>query len=252
LYVASSFLAEHLIVVTGSARGLGFAIAENLLREGASVHLVDNHAERLANACTLLAANGFHPQASVVDIADESSVAAFATSLPDNVWGLVNNAALADSVGGKNFWDIDVAAWDHLMGVNVRGTWLMSKHLATRLQHGGEGRIVNLASDAALYGSPRLSHYIASKGAVISLTRAMARDIGPYGVTVNAVAPGIVETESTQGVPAERHELYRMNRAIARPQQPEDVVGAVGFLLSPAASYITGQTLVVDGGFIMH
>lgn len=250
--MSPSFQAEQLIVVTGAARGLGLAIAEHLLNEGASVHLVDNHVERLNAAQISLQEKGFSVQASVVDIADEQSVQSFANTLPNNLWALINNAAMADSVGGKYFWEIETPAWDQLMGVNVRGTWLMSKHLATRLQSGNGGRIVNLASDAALYGSPRLSHYIASKGAVIALTRAMARDIGPYNVTVNAVAPGIVETESTQGVPAERHELYRMNRAISRPQQPHDVVGTIGFLLSDSASYITGQTLVVDGGFIMH
>jgi NAD(P)-dependent dehydrogenase (short-subunit alcohol dehydrogenase family) len=115
----------------------------------------------------------------------------------------------------------------------------------------GEGRILHLASDAALYGSPRLSHYIASKGSLLALTRAMARELGPAGITVNAVAPGLTEGPSAVDIPAERHQLYADGRALPRPQQPDDLVGAVRFLLSDDAAYITGQTLVVDGGFVM-
>ena len=109
---------------------------------------------------------------------------------------------------------------------------------------------VNVTSDVAFYGPPRLAHYVASKGALVALTRTMARDAGPDGITVNAVAPGITECEATQGVPAERHDLYRRNRALPRTQQPADLVGAVRFLLSDDAAYITGQTLAVDGGFV--
>jgi NAD(P)-dependent dehydrogenase (short-subunit alcohol dehydrogenase family) len=116
----------------------------------------------------------------------------------------------------------------------------------------GMGRIVNIASDAALYGSERLAHYVASKGSVIALTRAMARDVGDDGVTVNAVAPGLTRGESSERVPPERHDLYRRNRAITRDQQHEDTVGAVAFLLGSDAGYITGQLLVVDGGWVMH
>ncbi len=111
---------------------------------------------------------------------------------------------------------------------------------------------MNIASDAALYGSPRLAHYIASKGAVIALTRAMARELGDQGVTVNAVAPGLTEIEATQAVPAERHALYAQTRAITRPQQPDDVTGLVAFLLSEESRYLTGQVIAVNGGFTMH
>ncbi|MCY3892929.1 MAG: SDR family oxidoreductase [Acidimicrobiaceae bacterium] len=127
----------------------------------------------------------------------------------------------------------------------------MSRALAPQMIGTGEGRIVNIASDAALYGSPRLAHYVASKGALIALTRAMARELGDHGITVNAVAPGLTEGPSAERIPAERHALYAANRAITRPQQPDDVVGAVNFLLSDRAAYITGQTIVVDGGFVM-
>jgi NAD(P)-dependent dehydrogenase (short-subunit alcohol dehydrogenase family) len=186
-------------------------------------------------------------------VADPDSVAALAGAVAaiGPVHGLVNNAALANGVGGQAFYDIDVEAWDRLMTVNARGPWLVTRALWPHLARPG-AHVVNLASDAALYGSPRLAHYITSKGAVVGLTRAMARDAGPDGITVNAVAPGLTLGEAADLIPAERHELYRHNRALTRPQEASDLTGAVVFLLSDAASYITGQTLVVDGGFVFH
>jgi NAD(P)-dependent dehydrogenase (short-subunit alcohol dehydrogenase family) len=163
----------------------------------------------------------------------------------------VNNAGLADGVGGKRFEELTVDEWDRIMAVNARGPWLVSKHLVPLLRKGGGGRIVHLASDAALYGSPRLAHYIASKGAVISLTRAMARELGDEAITVNALAPGLTVGESSTQIPQERHDLYARNRAITRPQEPDDIVEAALFLLSAGARYVTGQCLVVDGGFVM-
>ena len=186
------------------------------------------------------------------DVADPASVEALADAVRElgPLYGLVNNAALANGVGGKDFQDIDVEVWDRLMAVNARSPWLVSKALYPLFTE--PGRIVNLASDAALYGSPRLAHYIASKGAVIALTRAMARELGDRGITVNAVAPGLTECEATETVPAERHDLYRMNRAISRPQQPDDLTGIVSFLLGEESRYLTGQVIAVNGGFTMN
>ncbi len=241
------------IVVTGAGRGLGRAIAEAIGAAGGSVVLAERDAERAARATAQLDAQGVAVSRFDTDVADPDSVQRLAdrVAATGGAHGLVNNAALADGVGGKHFAELDVPAWDGLMAVNARGPWLVARalypHLVTT-----SGRIVNVASDAALYGSPRLSHYVASKGAVIALTRAMARDAGPDGVTVNAVAPGLTELEATESVPRERHRLYARTRALGRPQEAEDVVGAVVFLLSDAASYITGQTLVVNGGFVFN
>jgi NAD(P)-dependent dehydrogenase (short-subunit alcohol dehydrogenase family) len=223
--------------------------------DGFRVVLAELAEERGRAAEEELRAEGIDAHFTHCDVADPASVeqlAAFTQKLGP-LYGLVNNAALANGVGGKEFQDIDVETWDRLMAVNARSPWLVSKVLLPQLlAHGGPGRIVNLASDAALYGSPRLAHYIASKGAVIALTRAMARELGDKGITVNAVAPGLTEVEATETVPAERHDLYRANRAISRPQQPDDLTGAVAFLLGEESRYLTGQVIAVNGGFTMH
>jgi NAD(P)-dependent dehydrogenase (short-subunit alcohol dehydrogenase family) len=266
--VGRNCLDGRLIVVTGAGRGLGLAIAEAAGAAGAQVVIAERDADLAAAAVTSLRDAGIPAHRVDTDVADPESVAALAEAVAaiGPVHGLVNNAALANGVGGRAFYDIDVEAWDRLMAVNARGPWLVTRALwphlarpsATRTGATGSGaaqsgaHVVNLASDAALYGSPRLAHYITSKGAVMGLTRAMARDAGPDGITVNAVAPGLTLGEAAGLIPTERHELYRRNRALSRPQEASDVTGAVVFLLSDAASYITGQTLVVDGGFVFH
>ncbi|MEU8620515.1 SDR family oxidoreductase [Streptomyces sp. NPDC048623] len=240
------------VVVTGAGRGLGLAMARRAGEDGFRVVVAELERERGERAAAGLRADGIDARFVRCDVADPDSVAELASAVRGigPLYGLVNNAALANGVGGKEFQDIDVEVWDRLMTVNARGPWLVSKALYPFLA--APGRIVNIASDAALYGSPRLAHYIASKGAVIALTRAMARELGDKGITVNAVAPGLTEGEATATVPAERHDLYRMNRAVSRPQQPDDLTGIVSFLLAEESRYLTGQVIAVNGGFTMH
>lgn len=137
------------------------------------------------------------------------------------------------------------------MQVNVRGTWLMTTACLPALRLSGHGAVVNLASDTPLWGAPNLMAYVASKGAIIAMTRSLARELGADNITVNAIAPGLVLVEATAYVPEARHRLYTEQRAIQRPQLPEDVSGAVVFALSNLARFITGQTLPVNGGFVM-
>lgn len=242
------------VLVTGAGRGLGLATARRLAADGAEVVAADVEVARGQAAVSAMVADGLAVQFVAMDVADVGSVQQAVADIEAGgpIYGLVNNAALADAVGGKRVHDIDVCEWDHLMAVNARGPWLVARAVLPAMVAAAEGRIINIASDAALYGSPRLAHYVASKGAVIALTRAMARDLGDDGITVNAVAPGLTRGESTQRVPQDRHELYRQIRAISREQEHQDTVGAIAFLLGPDAGYITGQLLVVDGGWVMH
>ncbi|WP_420032750.1 SDR family oxidoreductase [Streptomyces sp. cg28] len=241
-----------LVVVTGAGRGLGQAMARRAGEDGFRVVVAEVDTERGTAAADTLRGEGIDATFVRCDVADPASVDELAAAVRalGPLYGLVNNAALANGVGGKEFQDIDIAAWDRLMTVNARGPWLVAKALFPLF--GTTGRIVNIASDAALYGSPRLAHYITSKGAVIALTRAMARELGERGITVNALAPGLTECEATETVPAERHGLYAANRAISRPQQPDDLTGLAAFLLSEESRYLTGQVIAVNGGFTMN
>jgi NAD(P)-dependent dehydrogenase (short-subunit alcohol dehydrogenase family) len=248
-------LAGRRILITGGARGLGRTFAEGAAAAGARVALADVLDERGRQTAAELAKSGRDVQFIRFDLADPASVVALAEAAAarlGGIDGLVNNAAIATGIGGKTCEEIDIETWDRVMAVNVRGTWLMTRACLAHLRRAGNGKVVNLASDTALWGAPRLLHYVASKGAVISMTRALARELGPDGIAVNAVAPGLTLVEATEYVPAERHQQYVAGRAMRRAQQPEDLVGAVMFLLSSGADFVTGQVLPVNGGFVFN
>lgn len=248
-------LAQKRILVTGAARGLGRAFAEGAAAAGARIVVADKLEERGRETVSALATAGREVHFVPIDLADQESIAgaiAQSASLLGGIDGLVNNAAIATGIGGKSFEEIDIETWDQVMSVNIRGTWLVTRAAAPHLRRSGAGRIVNIASDTALWGAPRLLHYVASKGAIIAMTRALARELGGDGIAVNAIAPGLTIVEATDYVPEDRHRLYVENRAMPRRQMPEDVVGAVLFLLSDEAAFVTGQLLPVNGGFVMN
>ena len=242
-------LRDRRILITGGARGLGRKFAEAAVGAGARVAIADILEEDGRVAARALGATFVS-----LDLALPASIDACVGKAADGLGGLdglVNNGAITSS-GGKSLAELDVDVWDRVMTVNVRGTWLATRAAARYLRASGAGRVINIASDTALWGAPKLLAYVASKGAVIAMTKSMARELGPDRITVNAVAPGLTLVEATEYVPAERHRHYLEGRAIGRAQLPEDVCGAVLYLLSDAAGFVTGQLLAVNGGFVMH
>jgi NAD(P)-dependent dehydrogenase (short-subunit alcohol dehydrogenase family) len=245
------------ILITGAGRGLGRAFAEACAAAMAKeIVVADVRADWGEATADALRRSGAKAAFIPVDLGDPRSIEAFAVKVSTqygHIDGLVNNGAIATGIGGKTFEEIDIETWDKVMAVNVRGTWLMTRAMAPllRLSELG-GRIVNLASDTALWGAPRLLHYVGSKGAVIAMTRSLARELGPDNIAVNAIAPGLVMVEATEYVPQERKDLYVSGRVMPRAQTPEDVTGVVVFLLGQGAGFVTGQLLPVNGGFVFN
>ena len=245
------------IVVTGAGRGLGRAFAEACADDGAAMIIVADIDAATGEACAAdIRKRGVEAHFIAYDQGDPKSIEAFAAELSrrfGHIDGLVNNAAIATGIGGKLYDEIDIETWDKVMNVNVRGVWLLIRALAPLLKKSTlGGRIVNLASDTSLWGAPRLLHYISSKGAIMAMTRSLSRELGPDNITINAIAPGIVISESTEYVPQERHDLYVNGRSLQRQQMPEDVVGPVVYLLGPGAGFVTGQVIPVNGGFVFN
>lgn len=235
-------------VVTGGAQGIGRAIAGALVREGARIVIADvQGAEDAASA---------YPDGVglTVDVTSEEDTARLAEECP-RIDILVNNAGLYATLPMRPFLDIPVDEWRRVMDVNVLGMFLASRAVVPRMRETGGGSIVNISSGTVFRGVPFLLHYVASKGAVVALTRALAKELGKDDIRVNCVAPGFTMTDSVQAQPEVVKALRDVTiaaRTIQRDETPDDVAGAVAFLCGPEAGFITGQTLVIDGGQYFH
>ena len=244
------------IVVTGGGNGIGKATAVEIARGGGRIVIADLDAEAGEAAAAEIRGFGGVATAYRTDVANADSTASMAhAALAEygSIDGLVNNAALMATLPRRPWHAIPEAEWDQVMAVNLRGPFLCCRAVWPAMEAKGAGAIVNLSSSRVFEGTPNRLHYTASKAGVIGFTRALARELGPHGIRVNAVAPGLTLSDR-QIAHSDLEYLAEMGRgrALNRPQKVSDVVGAILFLLSPASSFITGQTLTVDGGKIMR
>lgn len=243
------------MLVTGAAGGLGRSFALGFAERGYAVAVADIDESGAAETARLVEAVGGRAWSGSLDVTSVTStervaaeVAEFAgaTGGPARIDVLVNNAALYAGITRAPIEDLDPDEWDRVMAVNAKGPWLMTR--ATSPHLGDGSRVINIASATVFSGSEQWAHYVASKGAVIGLTRVMAKELGRRGIGVNAIAPGFTLTEASYGLISDA-ENYGVDRgALRRASQPEDIVGAALFLAGPESSFISGQTLVVDGG----
>jgi len=250
-------LKDKVVIVTGAARGIGRAYSKGIATEGGKVVVSDIlDGEETVEEIRKAGREAIYVH---VDVSDEKSVESLveaAKSRYGRIDGLVNNAAIFANIKYASFDKITVKEWDAVMSVNVKGVWLASKAVYPTMKGQGSGKIINIASGVPFKGNPAFAHYTVSKGAVITLTRVLARSMGKDGICVNAVAPGLTRSESlaeARGELLDQDEEWQIkSRAIPRGELPEDLVGAIVFFLSDAANFISGQTLLVDGGSHMN
>jgi NAD(P)-dependent dehydrogenase (short-subunit alcohol dehydrogenase family) len=248
----SGSLEGKVALVTGAAQGIGNAIAGGLAAEGARIVVADlSRAEEAADA--------FDGGVGLtVDVADESQVARMAEEAVERCGGidiLVNNAGLYASLQMRPFMEIPVDEWRQVMDVNVLSMFLTCRAVVPHMRAQGGGRIVNISSGTPFRGVPFLLHYVTSKGAIVAFTRSLAKELGRDDVLVNCVAPGFTMSDGVREHPEVIEALREVSvsaRTLQRDQEPEDVVGAVVFLCGPGATFVTGQTIVIDGGQYFH
>ncbi len=239
-------------IVTGASQGIGHAIAQGLAAQGARIVVADL---RGAEAAAAAFPDGI---GVTVDVADEAGVQALTDEIVERcgtIDVLVNNAGLYASLAMRPFTEIPLAEWRQVMDVNVASMFLTCRAVVPVMQRNGGGRIVNISSGTPFRGVPFLLHYVTSKGAIVAFTRALAKEVGKDGVLVNCVAPGFTMSAGVEAHPEVIEKLRDASvaaRTLQRDQVPEDVVGAVVYFAGPASTFVTGQTIVIDGGQYFH
>jgi pyridoxal 4-dehydrogenase len=243
-------LKDRVAIVTGAAQGIGKAIAEKLSDEGASVAVADINEEGAKTAADGLSGDGLGVRADVSSPDEVQAMVDATVERFGRVDVLVNNAAIVPFIP----WDdVDLDHWRTIMSVNLDGPFLAIKAVEKPMREAGYGRIVNIASNTILAGTPNMAAYVAAKGGILGMTRAFATELGPHGITVNAVAPGLTESEGVKASPHnEAFGFVEQLQALPGKGQPRQIAPAVAFLASEEAEWVTGSMLVVDGGHTRH
>jgi NAD(P)-dependent dehydrogenase (short-subunit alcohol dehydrogenase family) len=245
-------LRDKVAIVTGGARHIGAAYGRKLAAEGAAVVIADlldgdNVAEEIRAA-------GGRALALKVDVSNEEHTARMADETVKTFGRidiLVNNAAIFINIQRHPFYEISAEEWDRVAAVNIKGPFLCAKAVFPQMQQQRSGKIINISSSTAFAGTPLFLHYVASKAALIGMTRSLAREVGEFGICVNAIAPGLVQHEG-QNAPQEFTDFQLKVRSIKRLQTPADLLGVLVYLASSDSDFVTGQTVVVDGGGLFH
>jgi 3-oxoacyl-[acyl-carrier protein] reductase len=246
-------LQGQVAVVTGAARGLGQAVALELAGQGATIVALDlGPTDETVSA---VKAAGGHAAGQRTDVTDETAVEARIDSIVGTHGRLdilINAAGRWIDVARRPFWEIDVPEFDAMMTVNVRSAFVVAKAASRPMREARAGSIVNFSSATVSFGMPDLIHYVAAKAALVGLTRSMARELGPYGVTANAVAPGLVPTDAGREVMTkEWYDAIMRSQVITKPITPQDIAAAVAYLCGPGGRMVTGETLHVSAGATM-
>lgn len=249
-------LKDKVAIITGSARGIGRTCALRFAEEGASIVVAD----RMDGTAVIgeIVAKGGKAIAVITDVTSESSTKKMAETAIEHFGRidiLVNNAGIFATLGKKSFLEISGEEWDQVLAVNLKGMFQCCKAVVPLMKKQGKGKIINMSSVVALAGIPGFLHYVSSKGGVLAFTRALAREVGDAGIAVNAITPGLTASEAVRENPMYPEEYQRasaQSRCFKRIEVPEDLTGTAVFLASDDSDFITGQTINVDGGQLMH
>jgi 3-oxoacyl-[acyl-carrier protein] reductase len=249
-------LTGRVVIVTGGGKGIGKVYSQEFAKAGARVVAADIDGAAAKAVAAELSGQGLAAIGLETDIASEASTATMAQAALDQygtIDVLINNASLMSVLARRSWLEIPVEEWDRVMAVNLRGMFLSCRAVFPAMQAKKRGKIVNISSSRVWDGTPNRLHYTTSKAGVIGFTRALAREVGERGITVNAVTPGMTQSETQVASSSGNYLAARVaGRAIERVQVPADLVGAVMFLSSAASDFMTGQTINVDGGRAMH